>query len=515
MSFWPKSLIQSKPFIAVAIIVIMIGSGLAYFFISSDNNSSSVDPFSTPVRSEFVDNSEIDATLDFAIDNIAFYKGENIPFALNLEILKSKVFIQSLTIRATDLVLNRSAEQSFPLDLDLEPGQYSYDFQLKPGFSENGLVTLGYNTYSLDYFNVTYFSTLKSETLQKPLNVTLEGNHYPTTNELMTNVWNTLDSENVTIDARGDTINFAALQINATPAVSTFVNLTGNPRLDYEFVGLKNSIVNILLNGSLLESIKDKTFGNLSVGLYLGIYNLTIQPQIVQQENISIKLVLPNQHIPIFVVIANNNWDGEAEDGYVFREPEFYLDQVTERFKTIFNVSFYVVAQVDFETDKSSSYTVLRVDAIDAVGQELKLRNNKWSLDLRTNSSNAGADLMIVLTDKTMDYLGIVFGTPLGRYNMAFHARGSLNTGTGGDNEELDAEIRLPPSFADNLIQHEMSHIFGAIDRFTDTDNPSIMTKSRLDDALIDLIAGRFWLGLTYWLEDDIDLMVNEFARYD
>ena len=89
---------------------------------------------------------------------------------------------------------------------------------------------------------------------------------------------------------------------------------------------------------------------------------------------------------------------------------------------------------------------------------------------------------------------------------MVANAGGSLNANG----------FRLQPSWADNLFQHELSHVFGAPDRYTGEDPPSIMTKSEtLQDLLDDLANGTLWLELTNWLDEDLLTIASQFIYYE
>ncbi|MFV2015094.1 MAG: hypothetical protein ACC656_06690, partial [Candidatus Heimdallarchaeota archaeon] len=293
---------------------------------------------------------------------------------------------------------------------------------------------------------------------------------------------------------------------NATVTIQTEIETTGYTRMYYNVSGQTNSSIQIGITNFM--NITNSTSGYLPIGEYEGKQNVTIQFAIIEKENISLTFSLPTRKITIMTVVANNNWEKLSEDGTEFRKADFYLDQLNGHFSTKFNVTFVQVANVDFSSSSSgSNLLIMREEAIRAVGSNLKLNGSRWQTGVGTQLDNAGGDILLILTNKTMSNLGIVFRAPDGKnsLNLAIAARGSQNTG------QESVELRLSSIWADNLIQHELSHIFRAPDRWTEDDPASVMTKSRPDDAYSDFVTSKFWLTRTNWLEEDIQTMVDHF----
>jgi hypothetical protein len=205
--------------------------------------------------------------------------------------------------------------------------------------------------------------------------------------------------------------------------------------------------------------------------------------------------------VTLFAVIADDDWSGQSLDSFNFRTPEFYLKKASSQFSSILNLTIIPAAYVALPPAIPPNLINFADSTHSVVGNALQLVNLTWTFGPGTFEENKGYDILLIFTNKTMSNLGIVLGTNLqGAFNMAIHARGSLNTGN----------YRLPPSFADNLIQHEVSHLFGAPDRFTADSDTSIMTKSLPEDALLDILTGSFWLSQTTWLEQDIQTMIRD-----
>jgi hypothetical protein len=242
----------------------------------------------------------------------------------------------------------------------------------------------------------------------------------------------------------------------------------------------------------------------IGTGNNLGVTSIQLNFTLGINSTIVLELALPTRKTVLFAIVASNNWSSRSVDNLQFFLPKYYIDQASSRFQDVFNLTIMPIHQVNFTSNAGSNLVSLRDEAINQTGNQLSLPTGDWDYVSGISPNNAGADILLVMTNKTMDYLGVVFSESGNTLNAAVHARGSLNTGN----------YRLHSSLADNLVQHEISHIFGAPDRFTDSSLPSIMTKSKLNDAPIDIVFGNFWLFLTQWLEQDIQTMFENILMY-
>jgi len=517
-----EEIIKSKRFLAGLLVAIIAISGVTVYFLSGlFDGDGEFDPFEAVSSGSEEDDTQVNAEFIIPQEEFFFYKGDNINFTLELQILNHNAIVETVVVGVTDTNLSRSAEQSISIDEKFEPGIYSLNLSLSPGFEENGFVTLGYNNYTLDYFKIFYRGFLKTDTYVKNLDLLLLGKRYETVNRIVGAEWNVPLSQNHTLEIIDNTIQINSTEETGVTTLYTTLNLEAATKLSYYIHRVFLVSVRILLNNVTKEDYNrtgafdiELEHGSIFVGNDFNHQELRIEIETVNFENVTIELDLFTKHIPLFLVVASNNWEGLSSDGNIFRVADYYLDQVSLRFETTFNVSLHVVATVPFESFSGSILLDLSDEAINAVGNALSLPNDKWALEPNAAIGNAGADLLIVMTNKTMDHLGVVYGIDGQRFNLAVHARGSKNTGT-SEVEFGDIELRVEPGFADNLFQHEISHIFGAEDRWTNEENPSVMTKSRTLDAFADILFGNFWLTQNFWLDEDIRNMAPTFENYD
>ena len=76
--------------------------------------------------------------------------------------------------------------------------------------------------------------------------------------------------------------------------------------------------------------------------------------------------------------------------------------------------------------------------------------------------------------------------------------------------------LTIVGDWAENLIQHEVSHLFGAEDRDRTFDPPSVMSKpSNPDQVIADFSINKLWLQVNNWLMEDILLMLANRAMFD
>jgi hypothetical protein len=458
--------------------------------VSSDINN---------LNSEFLDyRGNFSATINLAQNQ--FFKGESINFTFEFSVFHSPVLIDSLLLEVSDLV-DRSALQSFLINTTYTPGNYSLDLQISPGFNQEGLVVLTDKEYELTELRVSYKQLQKWNLYRKPIGISLQGELKPEYYQRL--IWTTQATENITISSQNNSIEFTSLNTTGFALMNTTIETTGYTRLYFNITGIDNSTVEMSINNTKeIFQANESTF--LPIGVLQGKQDLNFSIFIEVNDSISISVGLSTRHVPILAVIASNHWTGHGNDELLFREPEYYLSQVSTRFENALNVTFVIVAMVNFESTSGSDLFLLADEAKSAVGSEFNLPSGNWTTGPGTQLENAGADILIILTNKTMDHLGIVLGSHGFAYNMAIHARGSA----------LQISPRLPPSFADNLIQHELSHIFGAPDRWTSDDPPSVMTKSHPEDVLVDYIIEEYWLKRIDWLEEDIQVMVERATLY-
>lgn len=491
---------------ALGLVAIVAISSVAIYILTADESEpKNIGPGVSNILDEIVEyDGSLTANVNFTQEN--FYKGENIPFELLVDVDTSPARLDVLIIEAIDLNLSRSANQHIPIDLLVNPGTHTIQLELSPGFNTNGFIALVNKNYTLTGYQLNFTQIQKKQSLSGNLNHNLFGQLHSTYDQAKRINWEVLEQTNSSISIINGNTTLTSTHENATAIMQTQLETTAYTRLYYNVSGQTNSSIQIGISN--LQNITNSTAGYLPIGEFRGKQNVTIHFNILNHENISLTFSIPTRKIALMTVVANNNWENLSDDGTQFRDVAYYFDQLNTHFSDVFNMTFVLAANVHFDSTRgSSNLLIMREEAITSVGVNLNLNGSRWQAGVGTQLDNAGGDVLLILTNKTMDHLGIVYRAPDGKNNLniAIAARGSLNTG------QESIQLRLPSVYGDNLIQHELSHIFRAPDRWTEDDPSSIMTKSRPSDALFDIVTAKFWLMRTNWLELDIQTMVDHF----
>lgn len=430
-------------------------------------------------------------TMEFLQDK--YYKGENISILMHLDVSESYIFIQEISINITDG--DRIAGQSVHLNKSIGPGMSSLTVFIKPAFTENGFLALNYGNYTFKEYSITYSQRHTNLTAKSNLEKMIEIIPWPVINGFDGIKWKYNSSQvNLTADHDPTVLTITPLIQTGSTTISASIDVTGYVNATYSMSSLENSTVSLGFK-ALPAPVDNFIF----VGQLIGDQNFSIVYDFDTFEPVNITLSMFTQRIPVFIVNANNHWHGYATDNLYFERPSFYLEQVNTRFLHTFNITLIEVEEVEFEFPSSSDLFQLINTANVAVGDSLNLENNTWNAGKGPQVGNAGIDIELVFTNRTMDHLGIVIGMEGEAYNIAVNARGS----------GYEGNYRLLSSMADNLIQHELSHIFGAPDRWTSDGPASIMSKSHPEDAIVDIAFLKFWLLKTNWLNPDILTMMD------
>jgi len=439
-----------------------------------------------------------------------------VDFSSNLEVLQSTKYrgsaypaqlqvtsnttatLNTLQLTVKDPLYNRVGSQNISLSQQISSGDTTFNITIAPSFPGLDGVVVADPATSYTIMNYTVFLNTTEiysfSKTQTSLDLhTLEAPLYDQAESL---AWNTT-SQSAIITANNGNITIQSVQ-QSNFALSTMINATGYTRIDLNATfPPANASFNFLVNQIPIFPSPD---GYLPIGNFLGMQNFSIIGTIAASSSISLQVHLMTRHVVLFAAMADNHFGGRSADQFKFRTPDYYVKQASYQFHKIFNLTIYPAITVNMTNPVSTDLAAFRQNAMHTVGQSLGLVNDTWSLVSGTSSANKGYDVLLIFTNHTMDHLGIVYGNSSGAFNLAINARGTQYTGN----------YRLPPSFADNLLQHEFSHVLGAPDRFTGSSLPSVMTKPEtVQDALNGFATGTFWLELTHWLEPDIQTMTG------
>ena len=156
-------------------------------------------------------------------------------------------------------------------------------------------------------------------------------------------------------------------------------------------------------------------------------------------------------------------------------------------------------------SDKINAYSVyLPPDLLHDAGELLNLQDD-WDIVYGRSSKNHGFDLLLTFSNRTSEHYGFAYY----ERNAAFHF---------GQSEELGeySWISIVEDWAENLIQHEISHNFGAHDRDRLVSPPSVMSKpSTPEQTIADFTTNLLWLQVNNWLLEDILLMLKNRIMFD
>ncbi len=489
-----RSVDISNRLLAVIIISLMLVTSISIVVLSGNEE---VPSSISDLNSETLDYpAGISVGLNL-LQNIT-YKGAMIPIALQVEVIDGYTYMDTLSVAIRSEIYQKEAVQKVLINKTLAPGSHELSLELSPSFNYKSFLALNYGSYQFLNFSISYQQRRQSLEISELIDYTIEVIPYESVNQANELNWTTIitgneisvSDNNITLisDGSGDTV------------LMTEIITAGYTSVDYLITGAVNSVVNI----SIGDKITSDYNGSIPIGVLTESANITLMANLTNSETVTISLEINTRKNVIFTVSANNFWTGLSSDSLIFQEPNYYISQISRRYERTFNISFIEVAEFHFNKRAGTNLFYLIADAKSQAAKSLFLDYSTWTADTGPMIENDGADIMFIFTNTTMDHLGVVIGTYGGAYNMAVNARGS----------KFQGDYRLPSSFADNLLQHEASHIFGAYDRWTYNEDPSVMTKSMPDDAFYDIVVGNFWLLRTNWLEVDIQIMIQESSAF-
>lgn len=439
-----------------------------------------------------------EAAISFRSVNISesIFRGENLTATISLNVSHYNVTIIRVLFGIQRE--NRLSHSEVALNDSFTPGNHIIQISTLPGIwamETDKFFALSDGDYNLQYINLTYLVDGTQYQIMNMLNRTITVVDYDEQNMFNMSSWS--NSEDISLVQRGGShIEISSKSTNFTNSrINTTVDMTGS--FQFELNATHN------LSGQIIAG--ENNYSIAGNEIKLNVVQLVGRIQFVlifnsSSNQIELNFSLINRKKTLLVGIADDHWSDS------FPSPQNILDEVNVHFEKYFNVSFVVAFVLPINYVGSTFLPEAFDFAINEFGERLNLPENSWDHQRGRSPKNMGLDILLINTNKTMSNYGMVIGDSLGGFNMAANAGGSLNANG----------FRLQPSWADNLFQHELSHIFGAPDRKTGEDPPSVMTKSEtLEDLLNDLAAGTLWLEINNWLEEDLITMSNQFVYYE
>ncbi|MFW9779716.1 MAG: hypothetical protein ACFFE8_12750 [Candidatus Heimdallarchaeota archaeon] len=173
--------------------------------------------------------------------------------------------------------------------------------------------------------------------------------------------------------------------------------------------------------------------------------------------NADFQVLIPSGAHPVFVVVfKNQEW---SNAGYL--PPSIYIYQASARFEYWFDIDLIVAFELTWTPTPEASSTALLNELSGTATQALQLPQ-AWDDQPYTVSGHHGFDVIAGFTGYLSDHSGRAGNS---RFVVA----------KGGIGEAI-----VPGISMDNLVQHEASHMYGALERWDFEvwlGQPSVMSK--------------------------------------
>ena len=515
----------SNKIITGVIIGVLLVSTFGIILLNSQDDGKTeqpIDDLNLPV----IDQLQI-SEVELSIENVSIpqevEKGEKIValFTLNLvnesedyaffpAIFKLELSFNGITInisKTTPIFVNGSLSENI-VKVAFDPW----------GIGSTGIFALRQGSHELHKISFEGDKIFASSSLNQLLDITLTSQ----TNLLINPDFETGDEEwsISTINSTAETIQYneeSVLEIisdNNTDAVielSQMINWTSvtlfeielmvNTTSDDCFLGLWAGETEVWSID--LSSIPQKSFEKLSTFSPVGIIftqELTLKITSSNQIHLLIDEVwFMKQYHPVNVIIADDNWtdigSGAAEAAISVLEASFY-------FEFFLGIKLIPLSTLIWDREvETINMHELRDDASQHIASQMGLDEGIWHVSPGRNELNHGFDLMLAMTSHAGEHYGIV-STESNWIIMC------------GRSEFSGTDLR--PNWAENLVQHETSHIFNAPDHYSGEDDPSVMTKATTATQVIqEILSGTLWAQLNNWLLEDLFEMSQFVTLFD
>ncbi len=419
----------------------------------------------------------------------------------------------SLSLRAIELNLTKNGKSlvsNFSINFHLQKDKNTtVQYNIPRGFSDasnHKFMLIDKGNYTLNSIALRYNSTSvytskafligsSFNIIGEPISQMQRGSLWTaeqidlSTGKRISNFFLTMKESSIKINADFNSTFILRSQINLTSV--NFVKLSSSGKSPTNFF-INGSSAVVTLNSSSSANVAQ--FSNTTK--FEVVFNLE------KGESLTISILVPKQLIVLYYGIADDHWETN------FENPLITMNLVNKYFKEWFNIKFVFSIKINFVSPSTTNLPTMMLSAAKQFGEALGLMNNTWDIGPGKRKGNLGLDFLLIISNKTMSNYGMVLGDRNAGYNMASNVGGSLNA----------RGFRLAQDWADNLFQHEISHMFNAPDRYTGQDPPSIMTKSSTPEQVVsDISAGTSWLQINNWLPQDLVTMANaikEFQTY-
>ncbi len=460
-------------------------------------------------------------------------KGETVPITFEIELEGTeKAVIKSVEIGISSDAYSLKGSIIYELNQEITRGSQVASVEMGPLLNiSTGLFALNIGEYNIYSFGVTFENRVAEikENIDFSLNVTNQIEVEQIVNGDFSGYLNNWEgdiqddkavagiSTHPSLD--GNCVRFTNIETiepgNSTwISISQTVNLTNSHYLSFnqQIESTNSSIeVNLFIDGikSNMSLILDSTSPQnqlIHFGEGDGLSYVALQFVFVYADNsthvyLDDMSILQYEH-RVFVLMLNDNWEISGKE--VARNDLFTtMYETSYLFEKDFGIKLIPVVELPWHP-KDVSMGVVGTIALETAGELLGLEGS-WDVEYGRSPDNHGFDLFTSFSNQTSEHFGFAYY----ERNAAFHF---------AESEELGdySWIGIVADWAENLVQHEISHNFGAYDRDRADYPPSVMSKPfTADQVVADFITNNLWLQVNNWLIEDIILMLQNRAMFD
>ena len=298
-------------------------------------------------------------------------------------------------------------------------------------------------------------------------------------------------------------------------SISQNMNLTNAHFVSFDILLDKPGILgaNLTINGSpqtmgLVLTESSSTNQIIHFEHTEGIANVTLQiifTEITEYSNVYLDniSVISYEH-RVFVVALNDNWE-VMNDKIIRKSPTIGITNASLYFEKDLGIKLMPILELDWHPP-TTEYLGVYDYSKQTTGDLLNLEG-EWDVMAGRSLSNNGFDFLSCFSNQTSDHFGFAFIES----NIAFHFARSREL-----ENYLGIDFSIPEEWVENIIQHEISHDFGALDRDRAIHLPSIMSKPyTAQQAWDDFISNKLWSQVNNWLLEDILLILENRAMFD
>ena len=442
-------------------------------------------------------------------------KGDSLIVRVKLTVKGTPIVFSKAIIQVERKQDSKSVSYKSPLNQELTIGTHTIKVTLPPIIADNRTVLpLAVGTFEITGISIegkpnTKPAILKQKNLNLGFNVKkaqieerIKEHDFRTNTTL--GAWEVINPKNLEYkinSSRGLVIT------NPTHEPISFklrkwVNLTGIPAIQVNYTGKVEAIIIKTNDTALYPLSQEADFESFVAMDRLGRQRLEIDITVSANSEVAIQHIrAPTKHRAIFLAVMSHFWN--SGPGYADLLED--IREASIRFEQALNVSYIPSPPRYFEYPPTTDLATIRDYAVSASEKAFGIPGG-WRAETGYSAENKGFDVLFIATNETADHYGIVFaqgGEPTNYLVIAAQSKEAYG-------------VRVQAEWVDNLFQHELSHVLWALDRWSNSDPPSVMTKpSSVSDALQMLNSETLWLQITNWLVEDQIRMYTYRDRFE